>query len=70
MFISETAAYGVFAGYFGLILFSLVSVVRSIGHGVPLERFIEQKPFLFIRLAIAALFATWYCESILLQCAL
>ena len=60
--VGELAAYAVFVGYFALIFFSLYCVSRSVVHQIPLSRLAEQKPFLFIRLAIASLLVTWYCE--------
>lgn len=58
----EVLAYGVSASYFGVIFVALGFVLRSVGHGIPWERLVEGKPFLFLRLAIGALLATWYCE--------
>lgn len=58
----EVAAYGVFASYFALIFTSLGFTLRSVCDGVPLARLLDGRPFLFLRIAIAALLCTWFCE--------
>ena len=59
---AELLAYLVFASYFGLILFSAIFVGKSIVRDVQPSRLLEGRPFLFLRVAVAALGCTWYCE--------
>lgn len=59
----ELIAYAVFGGYFALIGLSFLLVGRSIVDRIPeWKRLAEGRAFLFLRVAVAALGTTWYCE--------
>ena len=64
MALSEAVAYLIFASYFGLIFTSFGYVFKSILDGIAPKRLLEGRPFLFLRVAVAALLCTWYCEPI------
>jgi alpha-1,2-mannosyltransferase len=58
----EPIAIGIFVVYFALIATFSYLVYLSVTENAKLEDLFSGRPFLFIRLAVAALGCTWYCK--------
>ena len=58
----EVVAYLIFGSYFGLILLSGLFVGKSLLDDIKPLKLLESRPFLLLRIAVAALGCTWYCE--------